>query len=142
MKQERHRSHCFQALALYPTLHSRGRPAGFFKATSLPQRARADGYHSRGTDGRMAWAIPMAFFSSGPTRLGQEAAQEWSWILGLGSGRRRNCAVRTHPDVPVAAAPCVRARWFESGGIWMDDAELKPSSSQLGSNADRRVGRR
>ena len=148
MKQERRLRHCFQALALYPTLRGRlgprrGRGCGR-QASSKPATTGASERltQPRPRDGQMAWAIPMEFFSSGPTRLGQEAAQEWSWILGLGSGRRRNCAVRTHPDVPVAAAPCVRARWFESGGIWMDDAELKPSSSQLGSNADRRVGRR
>ena len=57
----------------------------------------------------------------------------------MGRGRRRNCAARTLFNVPVpVAAVRARARWFESGGIWMDDAELKPSSSQLGSNADRR----
>ena len=59
----------------------------------------------------MAWAIPMEFFSSGPTRLVLEGGKEGgrSCVGSLGRGRRRNCAARTLSNVPVPVA-AVRAR--------------------------------
>ena len=57
-----------------------------------------------------------------------EAAVEVDPSLGVETAQ---CAHPNPDGCSVAAAAAARARW-----LWMDDAELKPSSSQLGSSVE------